>query len=52
MDWVDTKLKAEIGRINVNVDTSFVVNILVSKGGLCPPKGGGMVKDYEGSYIL
>ena len=48
MDWVDTKLEAEIGRINVNVDTSFVINIVVSKGGYVLQKEGEWLRTMKG----
>ncbi len=30
MDWVDTSIEAEMGRIIVNMNTSFARNIMVS----------------------
>ena len=29
MDWVDTSIEAEMGRINVSMDTNFVASLLV-----------------------
>lgn len=28
LSWVDTSLKAEVNRINVNLDTTFLTNVL------------------------
>ena len=28
LSWVDTSLKAEVNRINVNLDTTFLANVL------------------------